>query len=106
MSYRKGYFMSAEQERAAKGDLLLEYQETKHRLGPLRAAADKLAVKLENMAKQLRTEPRMMTFDASMLPGYSAELEKILTDIKTTHAEFQRLGERVREAGIAHLVKE
>jgi len=26
----------------------------------------------------------MMTFDASMLPGYSAELEKILTDIKTT----------------------
>ena len=105
MSYRKGYFMSIEQEQAAKGQLLLEYQEAKYRIGPLRAAADKLAVTFEHIAKQLRAAPEHITFNAAVLINANAELGTLIDDLRATSAEIQRLHDRVREAGMEHLIK-
>jgi chromosome segregation ATPase len=104
--YRKGYFMSNEQEQAAKGQLFLEYQETKYHMGVLRAAADKLAEKFEKTAKQLREAPERMTFDAAALIQYNEELHKLLADFAVTREEFNRLGARVNESGLAHLLKD
>lgn len=56
--YRKGYFMSHEDERAAKGDLFLEFEEARHRIGLLKAQADKIAAKLESLATVKQPKPR------------------------------------------------
>jgi chromosome segregation ATPase len=102
--YRKGYFMSHEEERAAKGALIMEFLEAKNRLGSLRHAADKVAGELEGIAKSLRDKPETLTFNSNVLEKHNAEIGRILADIQTTDKELRLLGTRVHQAGISHLI--
>jgi hypothetical protein len=104
--YRKGYFMSEQDEQAAKGKLLLEFEEAKHRYALLKIEAGRLAKSLEGLANSLKTTPEALTFDAGVLVKLNAEIGKVIADIKTTWKEAVNLRASVQSVGLGHLLKD
>lgn len=104
--YRKGYFMSQQEEQAAKGAVLLQFEEAKHRHALLKIKATEKGKTLESLGKQLQTVPETLTFDSAVLIKLNDEIGKILTDLKTTRDEAQRLAEAVRSIGLGHLIQQ
>lgn len=94
--------MSAEEQRAAKAEALLQFREAKERFALLKNKAHKLAVEFEGMARVLKDRPETIDFpekDAQIWKNYKG-LGALVDDIKTTRTELQRLEEVLRQAGI------
>jgi hypothetical protein len=101
--YREGYFMDAEEQRAAKAAAWLEYNEAKDRRALLVNEAEKLAKEFEGVARLLRERPETITFDgdAVLMKNYN-RFGALVEDLKTTKTELQRLDTLVRELGLSH----
>lgn len=105
--YRKGYFMSAYEEKQARAILLLDYKEAKVRLATLKIQADKLAGSLELIARNVRNVPEIPV-NCSILREEFVDLnisiEKVIHDILETDAEVTKLHAQVTSVGLGHLM--
>ena len=89
--YRKGYFMTIQDERAAKANALLEYEEQRQRFALLKNEAEKFAKQFENVAGKLRNSPELLSPDVQTIASDNQRLIQLIADIKTTRDEVNRL---------------
>lgn len=105
--YREGYFMSLEEQELAKQKALYEFTMSKQRYELLKNEAEKLAKHFEGWAKSLRSNPEAITFGGRSddnLREYKG-IGKLVDDLKETREEYRRLGNLVRDLGMADLIK-
>src|SRR5258707_7140236 len=102
-SFRKGYFMSAQEQRVQMALLLLDHNETKERLALLRYKAGEIAGALEGVVKSLKECPEDIELheDGLVLKNYM-NFGALVEDFKKTITELQKLDATLTEAGIRH----
>jgi hypothetical protein len=94
------YFLNAEEERAARADVLLAYTETKRHLALLREQAHRHGEALRALADRLATKPEDIDLQGKReLLDYDA-LARLATDTRNAAIETNRLYHRVRELGL------
>jgi hypothetical protein len=111
--FRKGYFMSPNDEMAARGRLITDYGDAKKRLVTLQAEAERIGSSLQELGKILANNPENLFFrnqsvgddypslrhfddalnEASKIPGLALE-------IRETKAKLERLRPKVEALGI------
>lgn len=107
-SYRKGYFMTLDDEKAAKAAALLDYTEAKQRYALLKNQVEKIAQSLEAGVKMLRDRPEIISFsgaDAAVLKSYMG-MESLVDDLKKTRADLQRLASLLSQVGLGYVIME
>jgi hypothetical protein len=103
--YREGYFMSAEDQRAAKADLILKYSELKERYALLKRDTDSIANALERGAKVLKEHPERWEFDGDDAPLKEYKnLGVLIEDVKNTRQEMQNLRALAAQGGFESLL--
>jgi len=97
--YRKGYFVSEQEERAAKAAALLQYEEQRQRIAVLETEANNIAKVLEGTATQLKNRPETFSFDALQLSTASERIAALIADLKATHVDVTRLRDALKRMG-------
>lgn len=99
--------MTAEDQRAAKADVLLRYTETKERYALLRSKVDSIADTLRRGAEVLKKHPETWEFEGedASLKGYR-DLGILIADIKSTQDELTRLAVLMQEIGLGHVLRD
>lgn len=98
--------MSADDQRAAKANVILAYAEQKERYSLLKKDTDAVASALERGAKNLREHPENWSFDgdSAQLRDYKS-LGTLVDDIKATYEGMLRLRETAIQGGFEHLLR-
>jgi len=94
--YREGYFKSQEEEDAAWGKIVIEYQDERQRLALLDYKLENIARSFERIAKLLRTDPAAVSFDGF---DNGAPITKAIEDWVKTKTEVARLKELLKPWG-------
>jgi len=88
--YRKDYFMTADDQQAAKAARILQYAVLRERQALLRCQINDIANALERGAKVLKSRPETFGFDGEDAPlGDYRNLKTLLEDFKQTQIEVQ-----------------
>jgi len=97
--YRKGYFMSLEQEEASQGKVLVDFTKAKRRQVALQNEAVNLSKYFADLAAVLKTvNPRPIT--AEELTKHAADAAKVIADLQETFNEVDRLREAATALGL------
>src|SRR5882762_7524062 len=91
-SYRRGYFMSSEEQDVELAKILLKFKRSEQRLAVLKHKASEIATDLSMCASQLRERPESIDFngDGLALKDYK-NIGGLVQDIKSTVTELQSL---------------
>ena len=111
--YQGGYFMSQNDEMAARGRLITDYAEVKKHLATLEGEASRIGKILGEISRQLLNQPDRLIFEGQ---SYTAEymslasferidvdaqrLPALVDEIRNTKEELRRLREKVAPLGI------
>lgn len=99
-----GYFMSAQEEREAKGLLLLEIVETEQAIALRKREAEKIGALLNTMGNALKQTPRgFLTYADNSDYRKAMDFDRVLTlakETKSLEEQLQDLQKRKKEAGL------
>jgi len=109
LSYREGYFMSQEDEKAVKQDVLLNYAETKKVLATLREQAHQFGERFEGLGVMLKTDNRITNIAVEVYQPFLSQeshekLVNLKADIRKAESEIGRLATRMRQLGFGDMV--
>ncbi|MGD0100497.1 MAG: hypothetical protein ABSC60_09140 [Acidobacteriota bacterium] len=111
--FRKGYFMSPNDEMAARGRLITDYGDSKKRLAILEAEADRIGGSLQELGKMLATDSDSLFFrnqsvrdDYPSLPHFDSTLDEVsripalALDIRETKDKLKKLRPKLEALGL------
>jgi hypothetical protein len=104
--YREGYFMTIQDEDAAKAKVHYDFSRARQRYILLRHEAEQIAKELEAVADLLKKRPETITFgsaEAILMKDYRG-MGKLVEDLKSTRSEVQGLDQRMRSLGMSDLI--
>jgi hypothetical protein len=98
--------MTADDQRKAKAEALLQFEEAKARFALLKNEAHAIAEDLLGMSNILMERPETVVFtnkDVELMKGYK-NLGTLVDDLKKTQLELQRLSGVLTDAGLSHVL--
>jgi len=102
--YREGYFMSAEDQEAAKKQIVWDYLKERERQVGLKNEANKLAAKLEGIVNLLREDPDRLEPDKETWLKEFEDYSRIVSDLRKTRDELYRLRRLAEDGGFSSLL--